>query len=50
MIEKNLLDKSVLLKCFNELMPPIKSSLSDDWAPDLRLAACKLVEKILLEV
>ncbi|EGR33969.1 hypothetical protein IMG5_029090 [Ichthyophthirius multifiliis] len=50
MIEKNLLDKKVLVKCLNELMPPIKSSLSDDWAPDLRLAACKLMEKILLEV
>ena len=31
-------------------MPPVKSSLSDDWAPDLRLATCKLIEKILIEV
>lgn len=31
-------------------MPPIKSCISDDWAPDLRLATCKLVERLFLEI
>lgn len=29
-------------------MPVIKSCLEDDWAPDLRFAACNLVEKLLI--
>lgn len=50
LIESDLVTADVLMKCFKELMPPIKSCLSDDWAPDLRLATCKLIERLFLEI
>jgi hypothetical protein len=31
-----------------ELIPVIKSCLEEDWGPDLRFAACNLIEKVIL--
>ena len=50
MIEKDLISGEKLMKCVKELIPPIKTCLTDDWAPDLRFVTCVLCEKILLHV
>lgn len=38
------------MKCIPELIPPIKTCLSDDWGPDLRFVTCNLCEKLFLAV
>ena len=36
LLKYNLISKESLLKTYDELLPILKSCLSDDWAPDLR--------------
>jgi len=48
LIDYNIIESENLMKCIKELLPPIKTCLSDDWAPDLRFATCSLCEKVLL--
>jgi dynein assembly factor 5 len=40
MIEFEVISESQLLECFCEVLPQIKSCISDDWAPELRLSCC----------
>ena len=46
LINGELISDEGLLSCLKELIPPLKSCLSDDWAPDLRFAGCNLLEKV----
>jgi hypothetical protein len=48
MVEKNLVEPKELASNLKELIPPIKTCLSDDWSPDLRFATCVFVEKLLM--
>ena len=33
-----------MYESYKELIAPLKSCLNDDWAPDLRMMSCKLIE------
>lgn len=46
-LERGLISASVLLKHLKELISVIKGCLTDDFAPDLRLLSCVLLERIL---
>lgn len=48
LIERGIIGQDQLLDCFKDLLPPLKNCLNDDWAPELRLASCQLVEQFLL--
>ena len=48
LIERGIASAEQLLYCFDDLLPHLKNCLSDDWAPELRLASCELLEKYLL--
>lgn len=48
LIEKKIINEEQLLDSFKDLIPHLKNCLSDDWAPELRLASCELLEKYLL--
>jgi len=48
LINQGIVSSRGLLNCYKELLPPLKSCLTDDWAPELRLACCELVESMLL--
>jgi hypothetical protein len=48
LIDKHIITEEQLLDCFRDLIPHLKSCLSDDWAPELRLASCELLERYLL--
>ncbi|CEM35003.1 unnamed protein product [Vitrella brassicaformis CCMP3155] len=43
-----LLSSAELSSVLPDLMPPLTSSMSDDWAPDNRMVACKVVESLLV--
>ena len=47
LIDLDLLSGEKIFSCLKELIPPIKTCLSDDWAPDLRYATCICAEKLL---
>jgi len=40
LIGKNIIGEEQLLDCFKDLIPNLKGCLTDDWAPELRLASC----------
>lgn len=48
LIDKHIITEEQLLDCFRDLVPHLKSCLNDDWAPELRLASCELLERYLL--
>jgi dynein assembly factor 5 len=48
LIERQIIAEEQLLDSFRDLVPHLKSCLSDDWAPELRLASCELLEKYLV--
>lgn len=48
LIERGIIDQDQLLDSFKDLLPPLKNCLNDDWAPELRLASCQLLEQFLL--
>ena len=48
LISNEIINEEQLRDCFSDLLPPLKNCLSDDWAPELRLACCELVEKYLM--
>ncbi len=48
LISSDIINEEGLLSCLKEIIPPLKSCLSDDWAPDLRFASCNLLEKVIL--
>lgn len=43
----NILSEKEVETNFQQIVAPLKSCLSDDWAPDLRFASTKLVERLL---
>ena len=49
-IDLELISENELHKAYPILLPVLKTCLTDDWGPDLRIASCKLVEKLLLYV
>jgi hypothetical protein len=48
LISKKIINEDQLLDSFKDLFPHLKNCLNDDWAPELRLASCELLEKYLL--
>lgn len=48
LIERRIISEEQLLDSFKDLIPHLKNCLNDDWAPELRLASCELLEKYLL--
>jgi len=50
LIEFGIVAQPSLLKNLKELLPAIKTCLSDDWAPDLRFQTCVLCERLLSSV
>jgi hypothetical protein len=40
LIERGIIGEEQLLDSFKDLIPHLKGCLSDDWAPELRLASC----------
>ena len=46
MIDNNIINAEGLLICMKDILPQVKSSMEDDWTPDLRYAACNLCERI----
>ena len=48
MVEQGVVNAEQLVECFDELLPQIKSCISDDWAPELRLAVCEFLEQFLM--
>eukprot|EP00826_Nyctotherus_ovalis_P002574 TRINITY_DN10518_c0_g2_i4.p1 TRINITY_DN10518_c0_g2~~TRINITY_DN10518_c0_g2_i4.p1 ORF type:complete len:457 (-),score=96.01 TRINITY_DN10518_c0_g2_i4:301-1671(-) len=47
MLERNQVDRKELCARFKEIMNSLKSCLDDDWADDLRFAACAFVKYLL---
>ena len=47
LIENELISPQELYESYKELIAPLKSCLNDDWAPDLRIMSCKLVELLI---
>eukprot|EP00742_Colponemidia_sp_Colp-10_P006952 GILJ01007461.1.p1 GENE.GILJ01007461.1~~GILJ01007461.1.p1 ORF type:complete len:843 (-),score=129.06 GILJ01007461.1:37-2523(-) len=45
--QPNLMSSMSLLPNMDQLLPVIKSCMDDDWAPDLRFAVCRLVDRML---
>ena len=43
LIEHEIINEEQLRDCFKDLLPPLKNCLTDDWAPELRLASCELL-------
>lgn len=48
LIDKHIITEEQLLDSFRDLIPHLKNCLNDDWAPELRLASCELLERYLL--
>ena len=48
MIEQEVISADQLLECFDEVLTQIKSCISDDWAPELRLVCCEFLEQFLM--
>lgn len=40
LIENELIGAEELVQALDEVLPNIKTCISDDWAPELRLACC----------
>ena len=47
LLEKSLIDKEIFYKAMKDLLPVLKSCLEDEWAADLRLAACRLLKAVM---
>ena len=48
LIERSIITEEQLLDSFKDLIPHLKNCLNDDWAPELRLASCELLQRYLM--
>ncbi len=49
-MDSDIIKPEETVKCVKEIIPPIKTCLTDDYAPDLRFAACNMVEKLFVHL